>query len=69
MNAQKRVVIFMFYTNIVKLCEERGISVSALLDKLDMSKSAVTRWKSGSSPNNYAKRKIALTGGFSAYQC
>jgi transcriptional regulator with XRE-family HTH domain len=50
----------MFYDNLDKLCAERGISVSGLLDTIDVSRSAAVRWKSkGYNPAKPIAKKIA----------
>ena len=50
----------MFYDYLDYLCAERGITVSGLLDELELSKSSASRWKSkGYEPSREAAKKIA----------
>lgn len=49
----------MFIDVFQKLCAERGVSLSRALLDLDMSKASISRWKTGGSPTNSSKRKIA----------
>lgn len=49
----------MFYDEYVKLCNQIGRSPSAVAESLGFQKSAVTRWKQGSTPTDNNKRKIA----------
>lgn len=41
----------MFFEQVKKACEMRGISVTALTIQLGISKSNVTNWKNGTMPN------------------
>jgi len=49
----------MFYDEYIKLCSQIGRSPSAVAESLGFQKSAVTRWKQGSTPTDNNKRKIA----------
>lgn len=49
----------MFYDEYIKLCNQIGRSPSAVAETLGFQKSAVTRWKQGSTPTDNNKRKIA----------
>lgn len=50
----------MFYDKLQLLCTERGMTVSGLLETLNMSKSSASRWKSkGYSPSPASVKKIA----------
>ena len=53
----------MFFDILQRLCDEKGISVSALLDTLGMSRGNMARWKSGLEPKAGTKKKIAETLG------
>ena len=49
----------MFYSNLLRLCSERGISPSALLVHLGISKAGLKRWRDGTEPSNPIKKKLA----------
>lgn len=49
----------MFYDNYVNLCNSVGKSPSAVAVELGFKKSAVTRWKRGSTPTDATQLKIA----------
>lgn len=49
----------MFFDVLQQLCDEKGISVSALLDSLGMSRGNMGRWKNGLDPKAGTKKKIA----------
>lgn len=49
----------MFWEKFVGLCAEVGKSPTAVVLELDLSRSSVTNWKKGGTPNNVAIRKIA----------
>ncbi len=50
----------MFYENVLKLCNNKGISLTSLLhDELHMSTGNITRWKGGTTPNGETLSKIA----------
>lgn len=50
----------MFYENVIKLCELKGISLTSLLhDELHMSTGNITRWKNGTVPNGETISKLA----------
>lgn len=49
----------MFYDNLIKLCEERGITVTSLLRELNLSTSKGTAWKNGSIPKYEILKKLA----------
>lgn len=40
----------MFFDRLKEACDERGISMSNLLDKVGMSRGNIARWKSGLEP-------------------
>lgn len=50
----------MFYENLLKLCSQRGISLTHLVTKeIRMSVSNVTKWKEGKIPKSDTVQKIA----------
>lgn len=49
----------MFYVNLAQLCESKGIAITALLKKLNMSKGSISSWKKGSIPKGETLQKIA----------
>ena len=50
----------MFYDNLDILCAERGITISRLLEILDLSRSSASRWKTkGYLPSRDTAKKIA----------
>ena len=51
--------ILVFFDILQPLCDEKGISVSALLDSLGMSRGNMGRWKNGLDPKAGTKKKIA----------
>ncbi len=53
-------VCLMFYENLLKLCNQRGISLTHLVTKeIKMSVSNVTKWKEGKVPKSDTVKKIA----------
>ena len=44
----------MFYDQLLKLCEERGVKPTSLITSLGMSKGSMANWKSGKLPNGDA---------------
>lgn len=48
-----------FYSNFVKLCNSVGKSPSRVVLEIGGTKSAITRWKNGSSPTDATAMKIA----------
>lgn len=53
------MVFFVFYDTFLSLCEDKGVSPSALLVDLGISKGSLGRWKAGGNPANPTKKKIA----------
>ena len=49
----------MFYDNLVKICNARGISPSAAIAEAGINKSAGTRWKNGKKPTAANLQKLA----------
>lgn len=49
----------MFYDNLIKICNARGISPSAAIAEAGINKSAGTRWKSGKKPTAANVQKLA----------
>lgn len=49
----------MFYSQLEQLCLHKSITMSALLTELNISKSAIQRWKTGGLPNSQTAKKIA----------
>lgn len=50
----------MFYDNLIKLCGEKGISLTVLVTvELKMSSSNVTKWRKGVVPKSDTVQKIA----------
>lgn len=49
----------MFFYVLQRICDEKGISVSAFLDQIGMSRGNMARWKDGLEPKAATKKKIA----------
>lgn len=49
----------MFFDKLQIACDKKGIAMSALLDKIDMSRGNIARWKSGLEPKAATKQKLA----------
>lgn len=49
----------MFFDKLQTACDKKGIAMSALLDKIDMSRGNIARWKSGLEPKAATKQKLA----------
>lgn len=49
----------MFFDKLQTACDRKGIAMSALLDKIDMSRGNIARWKSGLEPKAATKQKLA----------
>lgn len=49
----------MFYEQVVKLCQSRGISVTKLTEILELSRSTANGWKNGAIPQPKTLKKIA----------
>lgn len=49
----------MFFDNFVKLCVAKGETPTSVAVKLGIYRSAVTEWKNGAKPRDYAVQKIA----------
>ena len=49
----------MFFNILQRVCNEKGISISALLDEIGMSRGNMARWKEGLDPKASTKKKIA----------
>ena len=49
----------MFFDKLQIVCDEKGIAMSALLDKIGMSRGNIARWKSGLEPKAATKQKLA----------
>ncbi|MFR2591783.1 MAG: helix-turn-helix domain-containing protein [Ruthenibacterium lactatiformans] len=51
--------ILVFFDKLQIACDKKGIAMSALLDKIDMSRGNIARWKSGLEPKAATKQKLA----------
>lgn len=49
----------MFYDNFIRLCNEKGVSPSAVAVKVGVDKSAVTRWSRGAEPRYATMMRIS----------
>lgn len=49
----------MFYTQLERLCQQNNIAMTTVVQKLGMSKSAVTSWKKGIIPTGETILKLA----------
>lgn len=49
----------MFYKQLKKILESKGIDVTPFVLSMGMSASNVTKWKEGAEPRNSTKKKIA----------
>lgn len=49
----------MFYTNFVKLCNQKGVSPSAAAEEMGFQRSVVTRWSKGVAPRAATVEKVA----------
>ena len=57
--AQKRIVIFVFYIQLEKLCKERGEKITPLVKELGLSPGGIGRWQNGVIPNGETLLKFA----------
>lgn len=55
----------MFYTQLVKLCKERGVKPSPVLKELGLSSGNLKRWANGASANYDTLDKLAKYFGIS----
>lgn len=49
----------MFYSNYIRLCNEKNMSPSAVAEAIGGKRSSVTRWKNGSMPSDATLQKLA----------
>ena len=49
----------MFWGKFVRICNERGISPTAVVEALHISRGSITKWKNGSKPNDTTILKLA----------
>lgn len=49
----------VFYYKLEKVCEEKGVSVSPLLESVGLSKGNIARWKRGEEPKASTKHLLA----------
>lgn len=49
----------VIYDTISRLCEERGIAITALENELGLGRGVIGKWKKGTSPNMNKLKKIA----------
>lgn len=49
----------MFYTNFIKLCNQKGVSPSAAAEEMGFQRSVVTRWSKGVAPRAATVAKVA----------
>ncbi len=49
----------MFWDNLIKLCNNRGISPNGVCLELGLSNATATKWKNGAIPRNATLKKIA----------
>ena len=49
----------MFYTNFVKLCNQKGVSPSEAAEEMGFQRSVVTRWSKGVAPRAATVAKVA----------
>ena len=49
----------MFWERLIKICNERGTSPTAVVKALKISGGSVTKWKNGSIPNGTTLLKLA----------
>lgn len=54
-----RAEVFVFYTNFVKLCNQKGVSPSAAAEEMGFQRSVVTRWSKGVAPRAATVAKVA----------
>jgi transcriptional regulator with XRE-family HTH domain len=54
-----RTEVFVFYTNFVKLCNQKGVSPSAAAEEMGFQRSVVTRWSKGVAPRAATVAKVA----------
>jgi len=52
-------VFFVFYYNFKCLCEDSGISESAVLTAINVGRNGISRWREGGEPQNKTKKAIA----------
>lgn len=56
----------MFYDRFVALCKEQGIAQSKAVQIIGLNRSAITKWKTGSTPNGETVKKLADLFGVTA---
>lgn len=49
----------MFYDNVKKLCDKKGITISKMLKEIGVSTCSVTYWKKGAEPRPSTYAKVA----------
>lgn len=49
----------MFWEKFVSVCNEKGVSPTAVVTALHISVGSITKWKNGTTPNDTTIRKIA----------
>ena len=49
----------MFFDRLQAACDQKGVAMSTLLDKVNMSRGNIARWKSGLEPKAATKIKLA----------
>lgn len=49
----------MFYENLQKICEAKGVTVTALVEELGLSSGNLSKWKSGNNPRSATLLKLA----------
>lgn len=49
----------MFWDNLIKLCNDAGVSPNGVCNDLGLSNATATKWKSGAIPRNSTLKKIA----------
>jgi transcriptional regulator with XRE-family HTH domain len=49
----------IFFLNVKRLSEQKGMSISAVVDSLNISRAAASGWKNGSIPQNETAKTIA----------
>lgn len=49
----------MFFDILQSLCDEKGIAMSTLLDRVGMSRGNIARWKNGLTPKPATRIKLA----------
>lgn len=55
----------MFYDNLKRICDERGIKITPLVEECNGSRGSISKWRNGAYPNSDIVIKLAMRLGVS----